>query len=279
MPGAGVFAPAGAVSGASGADPTGAPRTSSSLIERFRLEGPTFQAQEGEDAKPLSLWLPAGSHAEAMVIAGVDASAGVASQGDPRPVLLRVTGPAWTAAEDGTARAVDLDGCTVTAAAYGDLSSEKVYARLRTLTCTGTEPGTVVETEVAGFVAGSGKAGGARGPRGEPPRGRWSRRRSSQAPSPASARASRARSRRRRWRPARAARRSPTPGSTTSAGRVSARALPARGARSPTTSSGGRAVPAGDPAPGRHGGHRGVPRGHPARRPARRQSPTEDEYQ
>ena len=163
MPGTGVFAPAGAVPGASGAGPTGTPRTPSSLIERFRLEGPTFQEQEGEDAKPLSLWLPAGSHAEAVVIAGVDASAGVASQGDPRPVLLRVTGPAWTAAEDGTAQAVDLDGCTVTAAAYGDLSSEKVYARLRTLTCTGTEPGTVVETEVAGFVAGSGKVG-VRGP-------------------------------------------------------------------------------------------------------------------
>ncbi len=88
-----------------------------------------------------------------------DPSAGVASQGDPRPVLLRITGPAWTAAEGGTAQSVDLHGCTVTGAAYGDLSSEKVYARLRTLTCAGEAPGTVVETEVAGFVAGTGKAG------------------------------------------------------------------------------------------------------------------------
>ena len=78
-------------------------------------------------------------------------------------MLLRINGPGWTAAEDGEARSVDLDGCTVTAAAYGDLSSEKVYARLRTLTCSGNEPGTVVETEVAGFVAGSGKVG-VRGP-------------------------------------------------------------------------------------------------------------------
>ena len=50
---------------------------------------------------------------------------------------------------------VDLAGCTVTGAAYGDLSSEKIYARLRMLTCAGTEPGTVIETEVAGFVAGA----------------------------------------------------------------------------------------------------------------------------
>ena len=48
-------------------------------------------------------WLPAGAHAEAVVLAGahaeavvlagVDASAGVSSQGDPRPVLFRITGP------------------------------------------------------------------------------------------------------------------------------------------------------------------------------------------
>jgi len=120
-------------------------------------------------AKPVSAWLPAGAHAEAIVLAGVDASAGISSQGDPRPVLMRITGPAWTAAEDGTALQVDIDGCTVTGAAHGDLSSEKVYVRLRTMTCavpepgTGERPGAVVETEVAGFVAGSGKTG-VRGP-------------------------------------------------------------------------------------------------------------------
>ena len=164
VPGAGVFVPAGAASrtGANAADPA-APQPAAPLIRRFQLEEPPFREAEGEDAKPLSLWLPAGSHAEAVVIAGVDASAGVASQGDPRPVLLRITGPAWTAAEDGTAQSVDLDGCTITGAAYGDLSSEKVYARLRTLTCAGNEPGTVVETGVAGFVAGAGKTG-VRGP-------------------------------------------------------------------------------------------------------------------
>ena len=59
--------------------------------------------------------------------------------------------------------AVDVDGCTVTGAAHGDLSSEKVYVRFRTMTCAGPEPGTVIETDVAGFVAGSGKTG-VRGP-------------------------------------------------------------------------------------------------------------------
>ena len=143
------------------------------MIETFELDGePRSSARDPRNgaelvadavAKPVSAWLPAGAHAEAVVLAGVDASAGVSSQGDPRPVLLRITGPAWTAAEDGTAMQVDVDGCTVTGAAHGDLSSEKVYVRFRTMTCAGPEPGTVVETDVAGFVAGSGKTG-VRGP-------------------------------------------------------------------------------------------------------------------
>ena len=143
------------------------------MIETFELDGaPQSSAADPRSgpelvadavAKPVSAWLPAGAHAQAVVLAGVDASAGVSSQGDPRPVLLRITGPAWTAAEDGTALQVDVDGCTVTGAAHGDLSSEKVYVRFRTMTCAGPEPGTVVETDVAGFVAGSGKTG-VRGP-------------------------------------------------------------------------------------------------------------------
>ena len=145
----------------------------SRMIETFELDGEPQSSisdpRSGPElvadavAKPVSVWLPAGAHAEAVVLAGVDASAGVSSQGDPRPVLLRITGPAWTAAEDSTALQVDVDGCTVTGAAHGDLSSEKVYVRFRTMTCAGPEAGTVIETDVAGFVAGSGKTG-VRGP-------------------------------------------------------------------------------------------------------------------
>ena len=155
------------------APPPGGQAQPGRMIETFELEGeprssvadPRSGAELVADAvaKPVSVWLPAGAHAEAVVLAGVDASAGVSSQGDPRPVLLRITSPAWTAAEDGTAMQVDVDGCTVTGAAHGDLSSEKVYVRFRTMTCAGPEPGTVVETDVAGFVAGSGKTG-VRGP-------------------------------------------------------------------------------------------------------------------
>ena len=117
----------------------------------------------GAGTRPISSWLPAGAYAEAVVLAGVDASAGVSSQGDPRPVLLRLTGKARSAATEGKAMEADVEGCTLTGAAYGDLSSEKVYVRLQTMTCSGSDAGTVIETKVSGFVAGGGKAG-VRGP-------------------------------------------------------------------------------------------------------------------
>ncbi|MDE0377619.1 MAG: hypothetical protein OXI20_00080 [Rhodospirillales bacterium] len=173
VPGSGDYFRAQGSAPSPGGDSQSAAPLPGRMIETFELEGSPQSSlpdsRSGPElvadavAKPVSVWLPAGAHAEAVVLAGVDASAGVSSQGDPRPVLLRIMGPAWTAAEDGAAMRVDVDGCTVTGAAHGDLSSEKVYVRFRTMTCAGPEPGTVIETDVAGFVAGSGKTG-VRGP-------------------------------------------------------------------------------------------------------------------
>ena len=135
------------------------------LVREFELEERAGRGTDRESLesipipKPTAGYVPAGSYAEAVVLAGADASAGVQSQGDPRPVLLRLTSPAYGAAVDGTAETTDVEGCTITGAAYGDLSSEKVYVRLQTMACAGTASGTVIETPVSGFVAGGGKAG------------------------------------------------------------------------------------------------------------------------
>ena len=302
-----VLPPEGAPGAAPGADPyfrgpgtspsgaarAPAPVAPAPLIETFELEGGPGSSGAGPRSgaetvagaleKSVAAWLPAGAHAEAIVLAGVDASAGVSSQGDPRPVLFRITGPAWTAAPSGsgagTALSVDIAGCTVTGAAHGDLSSEKIYARLRTMTCaapgSGERPGSVIETEVAGFVAGSGKTG-VRGPVvsregalvekaflagmvsgiGQGVASAF------QPQAVASGGAGVGRQyRARRHRPGRARRRSVL-------GRAEGRRLhdPPR-----------RAVPAGDPAPGRDPGDAGVPRRRPHRGNApvrRRRRPT-----
>ena len=245
------------------------------MIETFELEGgpqsSAGNARTGAElvadsvAKPVGVWLPAGAHAQAVVLAGVDASAGISSQGDPRPVLLRITGPAWTAAEDGTALQVDIDGCTVTGAAHGDLSSEKVYVRFRTMTCAGPRPGTVVETPVAGFVAGSGKTG-VRGPVVSREGALVEKAFLAGVVSGVGQGAAQA------FQPQAVAAGGGAAVANTALSDIGRAGLGAGGVlgraegrrlHDPPR----RAVPAGDPAPGRHQGDAGVPRGRPHRRP------------
>jgi conjugal transfer pilus assembly protein TraB len=103
-------------------------------------------------------YLPANSFATARVIVGVDASAGVNSQTDPLPVVLRITGPARSVADNGRVLTTKLQGCLVNGAARGDLSSEKVYVKLQKMTC--AQPGgRYAVSEVKGFIAFAGKAG------------------------------------------------------------------------------------------------------------------------
>ncbi len=103
-------------------------------------------------------YLPANSFATAKVIVGVDASAGVASQTDPLPVVLRITGPARSVADNGRVLTTKIQGCLVNGAARGDLSSEKVYVKLQRMTC--AQPGgRYAVSEVKGFIAFAGKSG------------------------------------------------------------------------------------------------------------------------
>ena len=103
-------------------------------------------------------FLPPNSMANAVVIVGADAATNTRSQSEPLPVLLRITGPARSVFGDGRLYATRVQGCMVNGAAYGDLSSEKVYVRLQRMTC--PQPGgRVAVSEVKGFVAFGGKVG------------------------------------------------------------------------------------------------------------------------
>lgn len=103
-------------------------------------------------------YLPPNSYAPARVIVGVDASAGVASQTDPLPVVLRITGPARSVMQNGKVLTTRIQGCVVNGAARGDLSSEKVYVKLARMTC--DQPGgRVAVSDVKGFISFAGKSG------------------------------------------------------------------------------------------------------------------------
>lgn len=103
-------------------------------------------------------YLPPNSIAKATVVVGVDATTNTRSQSDPLPVLLRITGPARSVYSEGRLLATRVQGCMVNGAAYGDLSSEKVYVKLQRMTC--AQPGgRFAVSEVKGFIAFGGKVG------------------------------------------------------------------------------------------------------------------------
>ncbi|WP_226895835.1 TraB/VirB10 family protein [Polymorphobacter sp. PAMC 29334] len=132
------------VGGPSGKDPIG-----------FKLEHPDAPPTVVEDSID---YLPPNSYASAKVIVGVDASAGVQSQTDPLPVVLRITGPARSVVQNGRVLTTKLEGCIVNGAARGDLSAEKIYVKLAKMTC--DQPGgRVAVSEVKGFISFGGKTG------------------------------------------------------------------------------------------------------------------------
>ncbi len=130
-----------------------------------RSFGNDFQLSEREEmveqasVNTLHNYIPAGSYAPAVVLSGADAATNVVNRENPIPVLFRISGPAVTAGVGrGRGARVNITGCTVQGSAMGDLSSERVLVRLLTLTCL-RQNGVIMETEISGYMTGSGKAG------------------------------------------------------------------------------------------------------------------------
>lgn len=101
----------------------------------------------------------AGAFVKAVLLGGIDASTSMSSSSDPRPLLLRMV-------DEGVLPRKwqnDLKDCHVIASGYGDISSERVYARLEKMTCTDRRTGEIIETDVAGYIAGEDGRVGVRG--------------------------------------------------------------------------------------------------------------------
>jgi conjugal transfer pilus assembly protein TraB len=124
------------------------------VIQKFTLS--LIGNSNSKHSETVDTSIPAGAFAKTMLLSGLDASASMNASSDPRPMLLRIihSGTLPRRFES------DLKDCHCTASAYGDLSSERVYARLEKLSCIERESGRIVETQVAGYITGSdGKAG------------------------------------------------------------------------------------------------------------------------
>lgn len=102
-------------------------------------------------------YVPSGSYVRAVMLGGLDASAGVNSQGNPRPAFLRTI-------DNGTLPNnfhSHLKNCRLIGAGYGDLSSERAYIRLESMSC--MRDGKVVDFPVSGYVNGNDGKDGVRG--------------------------------------------------------------------------------------------------------------------
>ncbi|MBY0501650.1 MAG: TraB/VirB10 family protein [Alphaproteobacteria bacterium] len=123
-------------------------------IQKFSLS--LSENKKLKELKTIETTIPAGAFAKTVLLSGLDASASMNASSDPRPMLLRLVDPGTLPRSFQS----DLKDCHCTASAFGDLSSERVYARLEKLSCITRNTGEIIETQVAGYIAGSdGKAG------------------------------------------------------------------------------------------------------------------------
>lgn len=103
--------------------------------------------------------LPAGSFAGATMISGVEAFTGGTAQSQPQPVVVRIDENAVLP----NAAKYQIKGCHVLASVWGDMSSERVFGRLATLTCVDTNNKLVLSEEVEGNLIDSDGKNGIRG--------------------------------------------------------------------------------------------------------------------
>lgn len=102
--------------------------------------------------------VPAGSILQAYLVTGVDAPTGTKASSAPVPVLMRIQ---HEAIMPNNAYG-DIAGCHLLAAAYGELSSERVLMRGETVSCV-LNDGSAVEGAVKFFVAGEDGKNGVKG--------------------------------------------------------------------------------------------------------------------
>lgn len=108
-------------------------------------------------AKTPETFVPATSFAKGVLLNGVDASTGVTSQGDPKPVTLRLVDRGSLP----NGKRSHLKGCRVLGVAHGEISSERALIRLSKLSC--WQLGEYREFPIKGYVTGHDGKPGIRG--------------------------------------------------------------------------------------------------------------------
>lgn len=154
--------------GGKGQQPTQMAQAQGGGLLTVRLSNPNVlvRAQGGQGAsvgavdpknqpKTTQNYLPSGMFGQAVVLSGLDAPTGGQAQTNPHPVLLQLRDLAVLPNK----YRYDWKECRITAAGYGDISSERAYIRTESLSCV-SKDGKVLDVPIKGYIAGEdGKAG------------------------------------------------------------------------------------------------------------------------
>ncbi len=123
-------------------------------IVAFEVSDPAPQQSPGPKGDK-DIYIPSGSFMRAVLLGGLDASTGGQAQNNPWPVLMRVQNNAFLP----NRYRAKVKECFVLGSGYGDLSSERAFLRLESLSCVLSD-GQVIDTTAKGYVVGEdGKAG------------------------------------------------------------------------------------------------------------------------
>jgi conjugal transfer pilus assembly protein TraB len=110
---------------------------------------------KGADKKDARSYVPSGSFFRAALLGGLDAPTGGQAQSNPHPVLMRVQDNAFLP----NRYRFRIRECFALGASYGDISAERAYIRLESLSCV-RHDGRAIDAPVKGYVVGEdGKAG------------------------------------------------------------------------------------------------------------------------
>lgn len=119
----------------------------------------TVLVREEYKKNPFSGFLPAGAFATVALLHGVDAGTSVSTQSNPQPLLLNVQANAQL---PGSQR-YKIKSCFMLASVYGDLSSERVFGRLSSLSCMDSKDKLVLSQPIQGYIVDSDGVLGLRG--------------------------------------------------------------------------------------------------------------------
>jgi conjugal transfer pilus assembly protein TraB len=116
---------------------------------------PPAAGGQGADQKDARSYVPSGSFFRAVLLGGLDAPTGGQAQSNPHPVLMRVQDNAFLP----NRYRFKIKECFALGASYGDISAERAYIRLESLSCVRRD-GKAIDVPVKGYVVGEdGKAG------------------------------------------------------------------------------------------------------------------------